>query len=182
MRGYFGIGIENPKSKENVGGLWRSAHAFGAAFIFTIGFRYRRQYTDTTKAWTQIPFYAYADFADFQRYLPLDCPILGVETDGNSIANLVHLDRAIYLLGAEDYGLSEAARRACSYLIRIPSAYCLNVATAGSIVMYDRIIKSSNRISAPQRNSPIPSVTSAACLGARGNCVGVRQFAEPKGP
>lgn len=146
MRGYFGIGIENPKNRANVGGLWRSAHAFGAAFIFTIGFRYQRQYTDTTKAWTQIPLYAYADFADFQEHLPRDCSIVGVETDGNSIANFTHLDRAIYLLGSEDRGLSEAARQACSYVIRIPSAYCLNVATAGSIVIFDRLSKAKKSI------------------------------------
>lgn len=42
--GYFGIGIESAKTPANVGGLWRSAHAFGAAFIFTIGARYPRNH------------------------------------------------------------------------------------------------------------------------------------------
>lgn len=50
MRGYFGIGIVEGKSTENVGGLWRSAHALGASMIFTIGFRPPRQPTDTTCA------------------------------------------------------------------------------------------------------------------------------------
>ena len=141
MRGYFGIGIENVKTKENVGGLWRSAHALGAAFMFTIGNRYYRQRTDTTKAWTQIPLYAYEDFDDFQKHRPDDCLLIGVETDGKEISRFVHPERAIYLLGAEDRGLSAEARQRCSYVIRIPSAYCLNVATAGSIVMYDRLTK-----------------------------------------
>ena len=38
-KGYFGIGIINPKSKTNVGSLWRSANILGASFIFTIGKR-----------------------------------------------------------------------------------------------------------------------------------------------
>ena len=40
VRGYFGIGIENAKSRKNVGNLFRSAMNFNADFIFTIGDRY----------------------------------------------------------------------------------------------------------------------------------------------
>lgn len=40
-RGYFGIGIYHTKNVLNVGTLWRSAHNFGASFIFTVGMRYR---------------------------------------------------------------------------------------------------------------------------------------------
>jgi tRNA (guanosine-2'-O-)-methyltransferase len=43
MRGYYGIGIENVKTAENVGTLWRSAYILGASFIFTIGKRYKKQ-------------------------------------------------------------------------------------------------------------------------------------------
>ena len=36
MRGYFGIGVEHISKPMNVGNLFRSAHAFGADFIFAI--------------------------------------------------------------------------------------------------------------------------------------------------
>ncbi len=36
MRGYFGIGVERITKTMNVGNLFRSAHAFGAGFVFTI--------------------------------------------------------------------------------------------------------------------------------------------------
>ncbi len=36
---YFEIGIFHPKTKENIGTLWRSAYQLGAAGIFTIGKR-----------------------------------------------------------------------------------------------------------------------------------------------
>ena len=35
---FFGIGIQNGKTPENLGVLWRSAQNLGASFIFTIGF------------------------------------------------------------------------------------------------------------------------------------------------
>ena len=36
QRGFYAIGIEKTKTKENIGTLWRSAQAFDAAFIFTL--------------------------------------------------------------------------------------------------------------------------------------------------
>jgi tRNA G18 (ribose-2'-O)-methylase SpoU len=54
----------------------------------------------------------------------------------------VHPERACYLLGAEDTGLPKHVLDRCRDLVQIPAtAYCLNVAVAGSIVMYDRAAK-----------------------------------------
>ena len=36
MSGYFGIGVEGVSKPANVGALLRTAHAFGAAFAFTV--------------------------------------------------------------------------------------------------------------------------------------------------
>lgn len=138
MRGYFGIGVENIKSTVNVGGLWRSAFCFDANFIFTIGQRYSRQCSDTVKAPRHIPLFQYENKDDFWRSLPYDCPIIGVEiTDkAENIYSFVHPERAIYVLGPEDGSLSFIEK--CHKVIYIPTKFCLNVATAGSIVMYDR--------------------------------------------
>ena len=40
MKGYFGIGIEGPSKSMNVGTLFRTAHAFGASFVFTLRAQY----------------------------------------------------------------------------------------------------------------------------------------------
>lgn len=141
MRGYFGIGIENCKNDLNIGGLWRSAHCFGASFIFTIGTRYRKQSTDTTKAWKSIPHYTYNSFDHFYKNLPKDCNLIGLEfphVKSSNIHNFCHPERCIYLLGSEDSGLSNQAIESCNQLLYIPTKYCLNVATTGSIVMFDR--------------------------------------------
>ena len=41
MKGYFGIGIEGASKPMNMGNLMRSAHAFGAGFVFTVNAHYR---------------------------------------------------------------------------------------------------------------------------------------------
>src|SRR5258708_3618463 len=96
-RGYFGIGIANGKSVENVGGLWRSAHAFGAALIFTTGFRPPAQPTDTSKAWKHVPLHEVDDLAAFA---PEGCSIIGVECgrmDCVSLVTFKHPERALYV-------------------------------------------------------------------------------------
>jgi tRNA G18 (ribose-2'-O)-methylase SpoU len=139
-RGYFGIGIERSKTEANVGTLWRSAYCLGAAFIFTIGRRYPRQSTDTTEAWRHIPLLEFADVADFALHRPYDCQTVGVELTERAVPleTFKHPQRAIYLLGPEDGSLSPAAMALCQAVVQFESRYCLNVAAAGTVVMYDR--------------------------------------------
>jgi len=143
MRGYFGIGIYNGKNEMNLGTLWRSAHSFNAAFMFTIGRRYKPQASDTHKSWRSVPLFEFVNFEHFRSELPRECLLIGVEIDSEASAlkDFTHPERAIYLLGAEDHGLSKQVRERCHKLICLPGKHCLNVATAGSIVMYDRVTK-----------------------------------------
>lgn len=46
-RGYFGVAVYRPKTEANIGTLWRSATAYGAAFLATVGQRHQRQASDT---------------------------------------------------------------------------------------------------------------------------------------
>ncbi len=140
MRGYFGIGVYNPKTEVNIGTLWRSAFNMNAAFIFTIGKRYEEQASDTTKTPRHIPMYHYANLEDFQEHRPYDCLLIGVEQVDNAIELGVwcHPSRCIYLLGAEDNGLPPKVLELCQQVVQIETPMSLNVAVAGSIVMYAR--------------------------------------------
>lgn len=142
-RGYYAIGIVHAKKEVNIGTLFRTAQSYGAAFIFTVGRRYAKQASDTTKAWRHLPLYHFATIEDLVDHLPYDCPLVGVELDPRArpLQSYTHPERACYLLGAEDNGLTEAERQRCHQLVQLPGAYCLNVATAGSLVMYDRWCK-----------------------------------------
>jgi tRNA G18 (ribose-2'-O)-methylase SpoU len=142
-RGYFAIGIEHTKSVVNVGTLFRSAYSMGAAYIFTIGRRYKQQASDTTKTWRHIPLLHYHTFGDFYKQLPHDCRLVGVEIlpEARPLPGYTHPERCVYLLGAEDHGLSKEAVTRCHDLVVLPGERCLNVSVAGSIVMYDRHAK-----------------------------------------
>jgi tRNA G18 (ribose-2'-O)-methylase SpoU len=142
-RGFFGIGIDNAKTQQNIGTLWRSAAILGASYIFTIGHRYKKQASDTMKTWRDIPLFSYDSFDDFYKTIPYSCQLIGVELDASSIpiSDFHHPERAIYLLGAEDHGLTRKALDRCHKLIQLPGDYCMNVSVAGSIVMYDRHAK-----------------------------------------
>lgn len=143
-RGYFGIGIERSKTEANVGTLWRSAFCLGASFIFTIGRRYPNQASDVTQAWRHIPLLEFGDVEDFAAHRPFDCQVVGVEIgdDARPLETFAHPQRAIYLLGPEDGSLSTEARALCQSIVQFTSTYCLNVAAAGTVVMYDRQAKS----------------------------------------
>lgn len=144
-RGYFGIAVLNPKSEVNVGTLWRSAFLQDAAFVATIGKRYQRQSSDTPGTTNHVPLLHYSDFDDLIEHLPHSCPIVAVELDecAKMLPEFSHPPRAVYLLGAEDHGIPQWALARCHYTVQIPCVrdWSMNVAAAGSIVMYDRIAK-----------------------------------------
>ena len=144
-RGFFAIGIEHTKNGLNVGTLWRSASLMGAAFIFTVGRRYKRQSSDTMASWRHIPLFHVETLDELDALVPYDCLLVGIEMDPRAIplAQANHPERAVCLLGAEDHGLTKAAADRCHRLVVLPGEYSMNVAVAGSIVMYDRYARGS---------------------------------------
>ncbi len=139
--GYFGIGVMQLQSEENLGTLWRSAYILGASFIFTIDHRYRHQSSDVQRAYTKIPLFQYKDFDHFYASMPHDCQLIGIEMDERSvpIKDFVHPARGVYLLGSEANGLAPSVIDRCHKLLSLPGEQSLNVSVAGSIVLFDRI-------------------------------------------
>ncbi len=143
-RGFFAIGVFHAKKEENVGTLLRTAQAFGAAFTFTIGRRYERQAADVGKSFRHVPLFHFKDYDELSHHLPYRCPLIAVENGGDSspLPEFKHPVSAVYLLGAEDHGLPSLILQRSYEVVEIPGGkHCLNVATAGSIVMYDRYVK-----------------------------------------
>ena len=142
-RGFFGIGIEGPKTPENIGIVWRSARIMKADFMFVIGKRYKGVKTDTTKSWRHIPLFEFDTFGHFHAALPKGASLVGIELDVRSVPLTTYQppQRAVLLLGAEDFGLSKEALEACDEIVQIPGELPLNVAAAGTIVLYDRLLK-----------------------------------------
>lgn len=143
MRGYFGIGMEGISKPMNLGALLRTAHAFGASFAFTIGANFDRRgvkHADTSDTVANLPFHEYSDVAALQ--LPRGCRLVGVEItdDAIELPSFRHPRQAAYVLGAERSGLSPGLVEICDFMIQIPTRFSINVALAGALVMYDRML------------------------------------------
>jgi len=141
MRGYFGIGVQRFSKPMNAGNLFRSAHAFGASFAFTIDSKLplTTAGSDTSDAWKQMPYYRFDDVASMM--LPANCSIVGIELldEAIELPSFHHPRQAAYILGPERGSLSEDLVEKCDHIVKIPTKFCINVATAGAIVMYDRV-------------------------------------------
>ena len=143
MKGYFGIGVEGISKAVNVGTLFRTAHAFGASFVFTVRAQYNRReggYSDTSDTPRSVPTYHFADLESFR--LPQGCRLVGVEISDDAIElpSFRHPRQAAYILGAEREGLSSELQSRCDYVVKIPTRFSVNLGVAGALIMYDRLL------------------------------------------
>lgn len=142
MRGYFGIGVEGLSKQMNAGNLFRTAHAFGASFVFTVGAVYSRReggHADTSDTPANVP---YHDFPDVRALaLPKGCALVGVELidEAAELPSFRHPRCAAYVMGPERGRLSPELVGLCDHIVKIPTQFCVNVGVAGAIVMYDRL-------------------------------------------
>ncbi len=143
MRGYFGIGVEGISKAFNVGNLFRTAHAFGASFVFTINAHFRARdaaKSDTSRALGHVPFYDWDTVEDMA--LPKGCELVAVELldEAVELPSFHHPKNAAYVLGRERGNVSEPLLARANHVLKIPTKFCLNVGIAGAIIMYDRML------------------------------------------
>lgn len=163
MRGYFGIGVEGVSKAMNVGSLMRTAHAFGASFVFTIGAAYPRDegnLADTSDTPASVPLYEFPDLAAFR--LPTGCALVGIEllADAVELPSFRHPRACAYVLGPERGSLSRELVARCDHVIRIPTRFSINLALAGALVMYDRLLNLGGYPARPEMpGGPAPDLT-----------------------
>ncbi|MEL6386171.1 MAG: RNA methyltransferase [Pseudomonadota bacterium] len=143
MRGYFAIGAEGISKPMNLGALMRTAHAFGASFVFSVNAadKVRKVYNaDTSKTFQHVPYYQWETIDDM--HLPRGCQLVGVELtdDAIDLPSFRHPLNAAYVLGRERGDLSPDMLARCHHVVKIPTKFCINVSLAGGLVMYDRVI------------------------------------------
>lgn len=143
MRGFFGVGVEGISKPMNVGSLYRTAHAFGAEFIFAIAPAVNMgliRKSDTSDASKHVPLYEYASVEEMA--LPHGCQLVGVELldEAAELPSFTHPERAAYVFGGERTSLSPALVARCAHTVKIPTRFCVNLGIAAAVVMYDRMI------------------------------------------
>ena len=164
MRGYFGIGVEGASKAMNVGSVLRTAHAFGASFVFTIAAVYKREdleRSDTAASEGAVPFYEFAGVSDLE--LPAGCELVGIELldEAVDLPSFRHPPRCAYVLGPERGSLSPALLSRCRYTVKIPTRFCINLGLAAAIVLYDRQLQLGRFAPRPTRpggpREPLPA-------------------------
>lgn len=143
MSGYFGLGVQGLSKAHNLGAVLRTANAFGASFVFTIGSDPKRLHlgqTDTSRTWKSVPYFPFADEEDFR--LPSGCQLVGVELTDDSIElpTFRHPKQCAYVLGPERGSLSPELQEACDHIVKIPTKFCINVSLAAALTLYDRTL------------------------------------------
>ncbi|MEO1028575.1 MAG: RNA methyltransferase [Pseudomonadota bacterium] len=141
MRGYFAIGAEGISKPMNLGALMRTAHAFGASFVFSVraADKIKLAYkADTSKSFEHVPYYQWETIGDM--VFPKGCQLVGIELtpDAVELPTFRHPPAAAYVLGPEKGSLSDEMLERCSHVVKIPTKFCINVSLAGALVMYDR--------------------------------------------
>ena len=75
--------------------------------------------------------------------LPRGCALVGIELTEEAIdlPSFRHPLNAAYVLGPERSGLSAETLTSCRHVVRIPTRFALNLAVAGALVLYDRLLQ-----------------------------------------
>src|SRR5260370_7238251 len=167
MKGYFGVGVEGISKAMNVGTLFRTAHAFGAAFVFTLNAQYDSRegfLSDTSATRRSVPTYNFADREAFR--LPHGCRLVGVEITDTAIElpSFRHPRQAAYILGAEREGLSADVQSLCDYVVKIPTRFSVNLGVAGALIMYDRLLSPGRHAPRPVAQRPPPDAVQLPAL------------------
>ncbi len=141
MRGYFAIGLDNPKTAHNIGSAIRAAGCYGAAFLAATGTRYKKSSTDVLHGYRTMPLFH--NTANLRDLIPYDCVPVAVELceGAESLVDFIHPERAYYIFGAEDNTLGERVLSWCPRKIMIPTRSCMNLAACVNVVLYDRMAK-----------------------------------------
>lgn len=140
MSEYCGIGLYKPIDVKNIGSVLRAAHCFKAQFVAITGIPYKKSATDVTKAFRSFPLFC---TNDLKSCIPYDCVPIAVDIiDGaKSLIDYKHPKRAFYIFGPENGTLEANVTDFCRDIIYIPTQYCLNLAAAVNVILYDRLLK-----------------------------------------
>jgi len=142
-RGFACIGLDAPKSAENVGSVMRAAHAYRVAQVNIRGARGKSllHSTNTPMAHRHTPTFIVDDMLG---YIPHDTQIVAIDLipGAKSLTTFSHPERALYVFGSEDGTLGSRITGRAQHVVYVPTRCCMNLAATVNVVLYDRMVKS----------------------------------------
>ncbi len=181
VRGYFGVGAEGISKPGNLGALVRTAHAFGASFLFFVNayWRVREAISDTSRAERSLPLFEARSAEDL--VLPRNCKLVGVELTDEAVPlpSFRHPLNVAYVFGPERGSLSPQMLARCDWVVRIPTRFSINLGIAVGIVLYDRFLCYGRYVPRPVRSG---GPTESLAPHVRGAPVFRRSADDPASP
>jgi len=154
------IGLTNPKTPSNVGGIMRAAGCYSVDQVLYTGHRYThaakfigsKNNTDTQKLSEQIPLIAIDDFLQLKQpsiklqlaKLPESTKIICVDLveGATPLPHFQHPDQALYIFGPEDGTIGQDVIDQADDVVYVPTVGCMNLAASVNVLLYDRLAKS----------------------------------------
>ncbi len=142
----FVVAVINMSKEMNIGSLLRTAHAAAARELLLVGEASFNTYASATAdRWTEVTHLATP--ADLIAHASAqNMSLVSVEREARAV-NLfeaAYPPRPIFVLGAEKFGVPAEVLDASALIVEIPQwglVPSLNVAAAGSVVLYDYLAK-----------------------------------------
>ncbi|MDN3391414.1 MAG: RNA methyltransferase [Pseudoalteromonas distincta] len=137
------IGLINPKSPTNVGGVLRAAGCYDAKQVFFTGNRYlnaKKFHTDTKNALERIPL---TETDSLEAVKPEGATVVVIELieGATPLPEFKHPENAFYVFGPEDGSVPKDVLKWCDEVVYIPTIGCMNLAATCNVVLYDRLAK-----------------------------------------
>ncbi|WP_394204084.1 RNA methyltransferase [Shewanella waksmanii] len=145
------IGLLNPKSPTNVGGVMRAAGCYQADAVGYTGKRYAlaashrgEQYnTDTKRAGERIPLQPFDSLTSMlEPGMKLVC--VDLVEGAIPLPHYVHPQSALYVFGPEDGTLDQGLIDQADDVVYVPTVGCMNLASSVNVLLYDRLAKQSD--------------------------------------
>ncbi len=143
------IGLVNPKTPINVGGIMRASGCYGVDGVFYTGRRYELaarsgplQYNaDTKNAGERIPL---TGVASLLAAIPADTQLICVDlvVGATPLPDFVHPPKAFYVFGPEDGTIGQEIIDKADAVVYVPTVGCMNLAASVNVLLYDRLAKS----------------------------------------
>ena len=138
----------NPKYARNVGVAVRVASCYDVSQVWYTGNRVQIDIDSGRRLPREERMKGYKDVEYIQYDRPFDqfpkgvVPVaVEVRENSENLIEFEHPENAVYVFGPEDGSIPKVYLQHCHKFVVIPTRHCLNLATAVSTVLYDRLAK-----------------------------------------
>ena len=143
------IGLVNPKTPVNVGGIMRASGCYGVDGVFYTGRRYElaarsgavQYHVDTKDAGERIPL---TGVTSLLAAIPAGTQLICVDlvVGATPLPEFVHPAKAFYVFGPEDGTIGQEIIDKADAVVYVPTVGCMNLAASVNVLLYDRLAKS----------------------------------------